>query len=90
MLGELTSGKSLRGIVNITKTRQKYLCDVCGLVTKRKGFSLMLTLSKKKNVRRCVCRFLWLFIHVNISVISMYIRHYHHVLYLCHVFVMAV
>ena len=41
-------------------------------------------------VRRCVCCFVWLFNPVNIVnifVISMYIRHHHHVLYLCHVFV---
>ena len=46
-----------------------------------------ITIGSESRVRRCVCCSLWLFNHVNVFVSSMYIRHHHHVLYLCHVFV---
>ena len=49
-LGRLTCFKSLRDIVNIAKIHRQYSWDVrsAGVVTKKKGFSSVLTLSKKK------------------------------------------
>ena len=54
-LGQLTSYKSLRGIVNIAKIRRQYSWDVCGWCSdKKKRFSLTSvdTFKEKTNQHR--------------------------------------